>query len=100
MKTVETADDDLKLHVVIFIFVLNLAHIWGDLNALDSFLHESCSNLCLGFSNVSLPEQKLSVQVGDINCICQVLGMQSLVFFFRTANELTHVNNMDILEPG
>ena len=56
LDAVETADDNLELHIVILVFVLNLAHIWCNLDAFHSLLYESCSNFGLGLPNVRLPE--------------------------------------------
>ena len=53
---VKTADNDLELHVVIFILILDFAHVRSNLNALHSFLHKCCSDLSFRFSYVRLTE--------------------------------------------
>jgi hypothetical protein len=69
LDTIQTTDDDLELHVVILVFVLNLADIRRDLDTLNSLFYECCSDLCLRLADVSLPEQELPVQVRDVNRI-------------------------------
>ena len=49
---IKTTDDDLELHVVIFVFVLNLSYIGSDLNSLDSSFYKGSSNLSFGLAYV------------------------------------------------
>lgn len=65
--TIQAADDNLELHVVVFIFILNLANKRCDLDAFHSLLYKGSGNLCLWFANISLAEEELPVQVGDVD---------------------------------
>jgi hypothetical protein len=40
LDTIQTTYNDLELHVVILVLVLNLADIWRDLDTFDSLLYE------------------------------------------------------------
>lgn len=55
-NAVQTTYDDFKLHIVVFIFVLDLSNVRCDGDSLHSLLHERSGNLGLGFSNISLTE--------------------------------------------
>lgn len=63
LDAVQPTDDNLKLHVIVFILILDLAHVRCDIDSLHPLLHKGSSNFSLGLANVSLAEEKLSVQV-------------------------------------
>lgn len=67
LDAVESADDDLELHVEILVLVLDLAVERGDLDIFASFHHAGCSHLGFRFTNVVFSEEELTVQVGDVN---------------------------------
>jgi len=63
LDTVKSTDDNVKLHIVILVLVLDLADKGRDPNTLDALLHEPRSSLSFRFANVGLTEEELSVQV-------------------------------------
>ena len=66
---VEPADDDLKLHVVVLIFVLDRAVVGGNLNAVNALLDESRRDVGFGLANVGFAEEELPVEVRDVDDI-------------------------------
>lgn len=61
--TVQAADNNVKLHVVVFILVLDLADIGCDFHSLHSLLHKSSRDFSFGLSDVSLAEEKLPIEI-------------------------------------
>lgn len=68
-NAVQSTDDDLELHVIVFIFILDLANKRGDLDSFHSLLYKGSGDLCLWLANISLAEEELPVQVGDVDGI-------------------------------
>lgn len=64
---IQATDDNLELHVVVFVFILNLANKRCDLDAFHSLLYKGSGNLGLWLANISLAEKELPVQVGDVD---------------------------------
>lgn len=60
---VQSTDDNIKLHVVVFIFVLDLADVGCDIHSLHSLLHKSSGDFSFGLSDICLAEQKLPVEI-------------------------------------
>jgi len=67
--TVESTDDNVELHVVVLILVLDLANKRCDFDTFDTLLNEPRRGFGFRLANVGLTEEKLSVQVRDIDCI-------------------------------
>lgn len=76
LDAVQPADDELKLLVEARVKVLDAGVVSGDAHALDALLDEARGNLGLVPAHVGLPEEELSVEVGDVDCVCKsgVLG--------------------------
>lgn len=70
LDTVQTANDQLELHVEVVILVLDFAGVRRNRDALDAALHESCRDVGLGFADVGFAEEKLAVEVRNIDGIC------------------------------
>lgn len=70
-NAVKATDDYLELHVVVFVLILDFAHIGRDLDAFHTFFNESSSNLSLWLTNICLAEEELTVQVGNVNGVCR-----------------------------
>lgn len=77
---VETADDHGKLHVVVFVLVLDFAAVRCDLDAFDTLLDELGGDFGFVAAYIRCTKEKLPVQVGDVNGV--------------------HVDNVDVLEAG
>jgi len=67
LNTVQSANDNVELHVEIVVLVLNLTVVWCDINALDSPFHESSSTFGFRFSNIAMAEKELTVKVRDVD---------------------------------
>jgi hypothetical protein len=65
--TVQAADDELKLHVKVLVKVLDHLVVRGDLDAFYSPLDESGGNFGLVTPYILCSEEKLAVQIGDID---------------------------------
>jgi len=70
LDAVKAADNDLELHVVVLIFILDLANEGSYFDTLDSLFHKGSSDFSFGLANISLAKEKLSVEIRDINSIC------------------------------
>ena len=71
--TVQTADNNVELEVVVLVLVLNLAAVRVDLDSLDAIFDETSSHLGLVFSDVCLTEEELAVEIGYIDRVCFVV---------------------------
>jgi len=60
---VKSTDDNVKLHVIVLILVLDLANERRDFDTFDTLLDELCSGLSFRLANVSLTEEELAIQV-------------------------------------
>jgi len=70
LNTVKSTDNNVELHVIVLIFILDLAYKRRDLDTPHSLLDEPCCCFGFGLTHVCLTEKELSVQVGDIDCVC------------------------------
>jgi hypothetical protein len=74
LDAVKAANDDLELHIVVLILILDLADEGSNFDTLNSLFHKGSSDFGLGLADISLAKEKLSVKIGDVNGICsQVL---------------------------
>ena len=69
LDTIETTNNNLELHVVILILILNFANVGRDFDSLDSLLDKSSGNLCFRLAYVSLTKKKLSVEIRNVNSV-------------------------------
>lgn len=67
LDAVKPANNNVKLHIIIVVLVLNLAAIGCDGDAANSLFHEASCDLGFGLSDVAVAEEELSVEVGDVN---------------------------------
>jgi hypothetical protein len=72
LNTIETTDDYLELHVIVLIQVLDFSNIWSDFDAFNALFYKSSRHLCFRLPYVRLTEEKLPIQVRDINCVCDI----------------------------
>lgn len=95
-NTVKPTHNHFELHVIILILVLNLSYVRRNFNTFDALLDEGCGDFGLWLAYVRLAEQKLTVQVGDIDGICT----KSDTTAKPSGQSIhTHVDDMNILEP-
>jgi hypothetical protein len=66
---VQTANNNIELHVEVIVLVLNLAIVRCDRDPLDSLFNESSCDFSFRLSNVCLAEEELAVEVADIDCV-------------------------------
>lgn len=59
----------MKLFIELQWLILNHAVMWGDSDALNAFHDATCCNFSFGFANIYGSEEKLAVEVGDIDGI-------------------------------
>ena len=68
-NTVQTTNNNIELHIKLFVLILDLAVVWCDLDSFDSFLDKSGCNFGFRLSNVCLAEEELAVEVANIDCV-------------------------------
>ena len=66
---VETTYYQFELHVVFFVFVLNLTVVRGDLDARYTSFNECCCTFGFRFAHIGLPKEELSIQIGYIDSV-------------------------------
>ena len=67
LDAVKPAHNNVELHVIIIVLVLDLAAIRGDGHAAHSLLHEASCDLGFRLTNIGVAEEELSVEVGDVD---------------------------------
>jgi len=60
---VKATDDNVELHVVVLVLVLDLANKGRDFDTFDTLLDELCSGFSFRLADVSLTEEELAIQV-------------------------------------
>lgn len=64
---VQTSDDDVELHVELVGVILDLAVVGRHLDAGDTLVDERSGHLGLGLADISLAEEELAVEVGNVD---------------------------------
>ncbi|KAG9967186.1 putative NEDD8 activating enzyme, partial [Aureobasidium melanogenum] len=72
-NTVQAANDDVELEVVVLVLVLNLAAVRVDLDSFDAIFDEASSHLGLVFSDICLTEEELAIEIGYVDRVCFVI---------------------------
>lgn len=62
-NAIKSAYYHFKLHVVVFVLVLDFPIVRGNSNSLDSVLDKCSRNLSFRFSYIGLAKEKLAVQI-------------------------------------
>jgi hypothetical protein len=70
LNRVQTAYNELKLLVEGIVKVLNGDVVGCDANASDTTLDEASGDFGFVGSDIRLTEEKLAVQIGNVNCVC------------------------------
>lgn len=74
-NAVKPADNDSKLHIEVFVFVLYFAVVRCNFDPFYSSLHEFGSSLRFRLPYISLAEEKLAIEVGDVDGVCDKVSI-------------------------
>lgn len=80
LDRIETTDNDVELFVVLFILVLDLAMVGGDLYARHALLNEFGCDVRFGTTDIFFTEEELAVEVGNVDGV--------------------HIDDMDVVKAG
>ena len=69
LYVVQTSDDDWKFSVLLIWNLLNFLLVGGNFDSRTSLTDKVSNHISLVLTNIFLPKQKLSVEVGGIDCI-------------------------------
>ena len=101
LDAVHAAHDDLELHVKVLVKVLDPAVVRRDAHPADPLLDERRCHLGLELAHVSLAEEELPVEVGDVDrvCIAVVLSDRGVGLTKKGWMEgPTHVDDVNVFE--
>ena len=69
LNIVQSPNNDIKFGIELKIFFLHPASVRDDLHSRAPPHYELRHHFCLHPPNIFLPEQKLTIQVGEVDCI-------------------------------